>query len=399
MEQFSPRREDGLARLEAFRPFAGSVYSRRRNYDLGPSDRGNVSTLSPWIRHRLLLEPEAVRAAVDTHGERSAESFVQEVVWRTYAKGHLEQHPATWSAYVRDRDRLLRSLATDEDLAERLERAVTANTGIECFDAWARELLEFGYLHNHARMWFASIWVYTLGLPWQLGADFFLRHLLDGDPASNLLGWRWVCGLHTRGKTYLARPENIDKFTGGRFRWPKGLASSAPALQEEPIAAETMAGSGVIPPTGSYVLLVTEEDCDPTSLDLPRRPALVVGCDLDAGWSPLGRAAEAAAFARGAVDDAVARAAREWGVEAMRFDRADSMLSWASRQDRGAIVTAWTPVGPIADELSGIEPELAMYGTGLVRIRRHWDEVAWPEARRGFFRIKRIIPDLIGQAV
>ena len=399
MYQFSPRREDGLARLEAFRPFAGSVYSRRRNYDLGPADRGNVSTLSPWIRHRLILEPEAVRAAVATHGERGAETFVQEVVWRTYAKGYLEQHPSVWSSYVRDRDQLLRSLVSDPELSARMERAVTANTGIECFDAWARELLQLGYLHNHARMWFASIWIYTLRLPWQLGADFFLRHLMDGDPAANLLGWRWVCGLHTRGKTYLARPENIEKFTGGRFPWPKGLASSAPALDEDPIGAESVGASGRVPATGDYVLLVTEEDCDPTSLDLPRRPSMVVGCDLDSGWSPLGRAAEPAAFARGAIDDAVARAGREWGVETMRFDRFESMLAWLSRSDRELIVTAWAPVGPVADELARIEPELTMDGTGLTRIRRHWDEIAWPEASRGFFRMKRIIPDLVGQAV
>jgi len=50
----------------------------------------------------------------------------------------------------------------------------------------------------------------TLGLPWQIGADFFPRHLLDGDAASNTLGWRWVAGLHTLGKVYAARSENIE---------------------------------------------------------------------------------------------------------------------------------------------------------------------------------------------
>jgi deoxyribodipyrimidine photo-lyase len=65
-----------------------------------------------------------------------------------------------------------------------------------------QELVETGYLHNHARMWFASIWIFTLRLPWELGADFFLRHLLDGDAASNTLSWRWVAGLHTKGKHY-----------------------------------------------------------------------------------------------------------------------------------------------------------------------------------------------------
>ena len=97
-------------------------------------------------------------------------------------------------------------------------------TGIDCFDAWARELVATGYLHNHARMWFASIWIFTLRLPWELGADFFLRHLIDGDPASNTLSWRWVAGLQTAGKTYLATAENIARFTGGRFA-PQGLAT------------------------------------------------------------------------------------------------------------------------------------------------------------------------------
>ena len=50
-------------------------------------------------------------------------------------------------------------------------------------------------MHNHVRMWFASIWIFTLNLPWQLGADFFMQHLLDGDPASNTLSWRWVAGI------------------------------------------------------------------------------------------------------------------------------------------------------------------------------------------------------------
>ena len=49
-------------------------------------------------------------------------------------------------------------------------------------------MTDTGWLHNHARMWFASIWIFTLRLPWALGADFFLRHLVDGDPASNTNG-------------------------------------------------------------------------------------------------------------------------------------------------------------------------------------------------------------------
>ena len=79
-------------------------------------------------------------------------------------------------------------------------------------DRFARELIATGYLHNHARMWWASFWVHVERLPWELGADFFFRHLLDADPASNTLSWRWVAGLQTRGKSYLVRRSNLRRF-------------------------------------------------------------------------------------------------------------------------------------------------------------------------------------------
>ena len=76
-------------------------------------------------------------------------------------------------------------------------------------------------------MWFASIWVFTLELPWQLGAEFFMKHLFDGDAAANTLGWRWVAGVQTQGKNYLASEWNIKKFTNNRFNNIK-LKENAP---------------------------------------------------------------------------------------------------------------------------------------------------------------------------
>jgi hypothetical protein len=104
-----------------------------------------------------------------------------------------------------------------EDSEQDLLNAYNGDTGIDCFDDWVRELRETNYLHNHTRMWFASIWIFTLKLSWQSGAAFFLKHLNDGDAASNTLGWRWVAGIQTKGKHYLAKSWNIEKFTNGRY--------------------------------------------------------------------------------------------------------------------------------------------------------------------------------------
>ena len=82
-------------------------------------------------------------------------------------------------------------------------------------------------------MWFASIWIFTLELPWQLGAEFFLKHLLDGDPASNTLGWRWVAGIQTQGKHYLASEWNIKKFTNNRFNQINLNENATPKVSEK----------------------------------------------------------------------------------------------------------------------------------------------------------------------
>ncbi|MDP5360647.1 MAG: DNA photolyase, partial [Paracoccaceae bacterium] len=241
---FEPSYTHALARLNAFVPKAGQTYAAKRNYD----DIGNVSGLSPYIRHRIITEEDVLRACLARHSPSAAEKFIQEVYWRTYWKGWLEQRPAVWTAYQAELRGALNRVQTESGLRQAWEAACKGETGIDGFDHWARELVQTGYLHNHARMWFASIWIFTLRLPWTLGADFFLRHLLDGDPASNTLSWRWVGGLQTVGKTYLARADNIAKYTEGRFA-PRGLVSFAAPLEGLPHPAlSPLPRTGVIDP-------------------------------------------------------------------------------------------------------------------------------------------------------
>ena len=244
MQVDSGSREEALMLLAAFLPKAGKSYTRNRNFDLGAGQHKHVSQLSAYIKRRIITEEDVLKKVLSAHSLNEAGKFIDEIFWRTYFKGWLESRPHIWMQYCADVHHLTHELQTQSGLRDRWAAACLGETGIDCFDAWAKELAETGYLHNHARMWFASIWVYTLQLPWQLGSDFFLRHLLDGDAASNTLSWRWVVGLHSVGKTYLARAENIQRFTNGRFA-PKGLAQVAPPLND---TASTMAPKIIDPP-------------------------------------------------------------------------------------------------------------------------------------------------------
>ena len=183
-------------------------YSSQRNYDFGPQSRENVSNLSKYISHRVINEYDLIREILSEYNLHKVDKFIQEVFWRIYWKGWLEHRPQVWKDFVD---------STPKPSEEDYKKAIIGETGIECFDDWVKEIKTENYLHNHTRMWFASIWIFTLNLPWELGARFFMKHLFDGDAASNTLSWRWVAGIQTQGKNYLARESNIRKFTNQRY--------------------------------------------------------------------------------------------------------------------------------------------------------------------------------------
>lgn len=205
-------RNEALNHLEQFAENNLGRYGVERNFDYGPTNRNNTSNLSKYITHRVINECEVIQSAYRKFSFKKIEKFIQEVLWRTYWKGWLEMRPQVWQDYIQDLSEL-----TIETKTLNYQNAINGKTSISCFNDWVIELKEHGYLHNHVRMWFASIWIFTLNLPWQLGSDFFLKHLLDGDPASNTLSWRWVAGLHTKGKHYLATEWNINKFSTKKY--------------------------------------------------------------------------------------------------------------------------------------------------------------------------------------
>jgi deoxyribodipyrimidine photolyase len=165
-------RAAGLARLEEFSARMGRDYAQGRNFDRGLGAHRDVSMLSAYIRRRLITEQEVIATAIKAQGAEASAKFIDEVIWRSYFKGWLEQRPEIWDSYAGGLRQDLAELDADAGLRHAVQAAETAQTGLAYFDSWAAELVETGYLHNHARMWFASIWIFTLKLPWRLGADF-----------------------------------------------------------------------------------------------------------------------------------------------------------------------------------------------------------------------------------
>lgn len=379
---FPLSRSAALARLTAFLPDAGLSYTERRNNDAGPGRHQAVSRLSAALRRRLISEEEVARAVVDAHGATAAAKFLSELFWRTYWKGWLEQHATVWSEW-----RQVCGGYSATNLPVGHDAAVAGRTGIDAFDAWARELRETGYLHNWARMQFASIWVFTLGLPWELGAAFTFTHFVDADPASNTLSWRWVAGLQTAGKAYLADADRIRRQTGGRFN-PRGLAIQANVPRETRSSAVTPIRTPTKPdPTAATLLLLTPEDL---SLEMEASLAALPVRRVVACRGQCNGAADIAAVA-----DGLQRASSHWQVPAAWVDDLGAATALATAQGCTQIVTGYAPVGPVADALA------AQRNAGDVSIaehRRDWDTRAWSHCSKGYFALAKHIPELLAAA-
>ena len=389
----TPTRAAGLERLSNFTSTGLKLYTDGRNYDYGPEDRSNISALSPWVRRRLISEQEIIKKIFKTYSHGAADKYIQQVIWRTYFKGWLEQHPTVWNAYNEGVMSGLNEVSSDESRARVYEKAITGQTGIDCFDSWATELMEHSYLHNHARLWFASIWIFTLKLPWELGANFFMKYLLDGDPASNTLSWRWVSGLHTKGKNYLATSSNIDKFTLGRFRIEAHLnvaANPLTELTEHPIQSLPRLENL---PSDDFLLLVTEEDCNSVELT-GQFPVAALGLILPEKSEVFERSDAVFNFSHGAVTDGVERICST-GEVLICEEWAEPIIELARSKKVKNIVTAYTPIGPVNTKLQGIKPLLKNAGIELSFLRQKYDQTFWPHATKGFFAFKKSTNKLV----
>ena len=364
---FPSNRQAALQRLEEFVHTGAADYARTRNFVR--TGHGNVSRLSAALRHRLISEEEVLSAVLAAHRFPAVEKFVQEVVWRTYWKGWLEQHPGVWTDYVA--------------LAAKPAPDVPADGAMRSFKD---ELRSTGYLHNHARMWWAAWWCHQQGLPWAAGARFFFDHLLDADAASNTLGWRWVAGLQTPGKAYLARRDNLAKY------WPDHVAlETIDDSVRARIPAETADRSrgGITeyaeaPPAldGPVLLLGHADDLSIETTRLGHlRPAAIALVDQPGVTD--GEAKQT--WRRGALDDAATRWVRHYGQPVERLPRWDEVKTWAARAGSGHIVLMAPFIGPDADAWRPAHQALRESGVEVTECRRAWDQRLFPAARAGFF--------------
>jgi hypothetical protein len=386
--EFTPTCAAAMARLEAFLPAAGR-YAAERNFVRPGND--HVARLSPWLQKRLILEQEVVAAARARWSFPEVEKFVQEVYWRTYWKGWLEQRPAAWTHWRESVPRLRDGLSGEQ--RELWAAACAGRTGLAGFDEWAQELVATGYLHNHARMWFASLWIFTLRLPWELGAAFFYEHLLDGDVASNTLSWRWVAGLQTPGKSYLARADNIAHYTEGRHVPDATRLAAQPfPITEEPlpkVPAWSESPTAVALQQGRVGLWLHPEDLAVERGELARlrfdsiNASWPAGIATSAGWSP-----KVVQWTRAALEDGALRAAQHFGAEVVAseaLDLAATMVEWARARKLSAVVAYRPFIGPWLPEALAIEAALAKAGITVHWRRRAWDAKLFPHATRGYF--------------
>ena len=386
MMEFPATRQSALQRLDDFLAEA-PLYAARRNHVA--SGHPHVSRLSAAIRHRLITEAEVVEAALQKYPFRVVEKFLQEVLWRGYWKGWLERRPWVWDGYGAS------DAAVDPEVATACREVAAGRSPSGIMNHFARELLETGYLHNHARMWWASYWIHHCGLPWELGARHFFRHLLDADPASNTLGWRWVAGRQTRGKTYLATAQNIRKFCAPELleqaggvgldehvvAWA-GLADD-PTVDDLNGLPELPNEVGLPDPQRRIALILHDEDlCLETGPAASLRPAVVLQFIPESEPPPSEPRAQWLGQARA---DAARRAAAHFGCEVRVCRAPEAMIGACVGEGVGSVFLMEPLVGPLRDQLREWPADLLPRGISLGRLRRKWDSVLLPHASRGFF--------------
>jgi deoxyribodipyrimidine photo-lyase len=173
------------------------AYDRTRDHLADPDA---TSRLSADLRFGTLSANEVATAVAErfssTEGGRR---YLSELAWRDFYAQLLRQHPRVAHEPF---DRRFAEFAYDDDPG--LGHAWRdGRTGYPIVDAAMRQLLATGFIPNRARMIAASFLTKDLLIDWRVGEAHFMRHLVDGDPASNLGGWQWASSMGSDAQPYV----------------------------------------------------------------------------------------------------------------------------------------------------------------------------------------------------
>jgi deoxyribodipyrimidine photo-lyase len=362
--------------LNEWLPKSKTFYHSNRNYDI--VGKQTTSRLSSAISSGMLSESDIINSLHAFGIKSSSNKFLEEVFWRIYFRGYFETHPTIWSSY---KDQLSEDKAMAH--SDNYQIAISSNTGIECFDNWVSELLKNGYLHNHTRMWFASIWTFTLKLPWTLGCDLFMQHLIDADEASNVLSWRWVAGLHTSKKPYVARANNINKYT--RKYNPINQLNESPKPIYEDIQHEfvTLDHQKDIPSKCSLLMIDNHLDINALGMSSFNFDNFYV---LDSAGISDRKIDRISINVRNKIIDKIAR----------KIDLSPRYLSLTdlSKINGKTLLSNFIRSGELKDKLLGYINKIEA-SAELIQIHRAIDKLSWKYCKGGFFKLKTNISDIV----
>ncbi len=239
-------------------------YATTRNYI-----DGDVTYLSPYIS-RGVISVKLVRDLTIARGydPSSIGKFLQELAWREYFQRVWE---AKGNALFRD----LRQVQPDVAHNEMISTLVEASTGIEAIDRAIKDFYDTGYLHNHVRMYIASIACNVGKAHWSSPARWMYAHLLDGDLASNTCSWQWVAGAFS-SKKYWCDQGNINRHMHSTQRGTF-LDSSLELIQGGSMPARLR---GVAP----WKMIATLPKHAPVQLDARRKTLVYNSYNLDPTW-------------------------------------------------------------------------------------------------------------------
>jgi deoxyribodipyrimidine photo-lyase len=176
-------------------------YGKTRNYL-----NGAVTRLSPYIS-RGVISTKQVAAIVLAKGYKpdEIESLLKELCWRDYFQ-------QVWIALDEGINKDIHQPQPNCHNNQMSEAVLLGNTGIIAIDTAINELKSTGYMHNHLRMYVASIACNIAHSHWSMPSQWMYYYLLDADGASNTLSWQWVAGSFSK-KKYFANQENINRYS------------------------------------------------------------------------------------------------------------------------------------------------------------------------------------------